>query len=175
MENLEKFEDLLLKQVPRLHRYAQVLTKNTEHVEDLVQDSLERAWRYKKSWQVGTNLRAWLFTIMHNAFVNHIRKLQNAPETVSVDDIEPVSKLPSQESVLNMEQLMSAIDELQDEQREVMLLVCVENMKYDEVASICNIPVGTVTSRLYRAREQLRLKLNNTESNQPGDQLKRVK
>jgi len=172
---IDKFEKLLLEQVPRLHRYAQVLTKNTEQVDDLVQDSLERAWRYKNSWQGGTNLRAWLFTIMHNAYVNQIRKLKNIPETMSLDNIEPVSELPSQESVLRMEDLMSAINELQDEQREVMLLVCVETLKYDEVATICNIPIGTVTSRLYRAREQIRLKLSAPSTSQSGRVIKRVK
>jgi len=172
---MKKFEDLLLEQVPRLHRYAHALTKNSEHVDDLVQESLERAWRYKNSWQVGTNIRAWVFTIMHNAYVNQIRKLQNAPETMSLDNIDAVSKFPSQESELDMEKLMATIDELPDDQREVMLLVCVENMKYDEVAAICDIPIGTVTSRLFRAREQIRLKLRNSEAKDSNGQLKRVK
>lgn len=152
MEN----EDIL-GQIPSLRRYARALTRDVERADDLVQDCLERAWRRLHLWTPGTDLRAWLFTIMHNLYVNQVRRYCAAPSFVSIDHVEQLPGMTATaDSDLQIRDLEAAIAALPDGQREVLLLVSLEAMRYEEVAEILDIPVGTVMSRLHRARERLR-------------------
>lgn len=142
----------LAEQIPRLRRYAQMLVRNRERADDLVQDTLERSWSRQHLWRPGTDLRAWTFTIMHNLYVNQARRRQ--PEA---DIGELALSIPGDsEQALRLRDLSRALTRLSSEAREILLLIAVEELTYAEVATVLNIPMGTVMSRLARAREQLR-------------------
>jgi len=147
--------DLLAAQIPRLRRYARALTRSAQAADDLVQDCLERAWRKAHRWEPGTDLRAWLFTLMHNVHINGLRRRR--PDTEPMDDADyPDLRVQAADTPLHMRDLERAVAELPAEQREVLMLVCLEDMTYEQVAAVLGIPIGTVMSRLHRARERLR-------------------
>lgn len=145
---------LIEEQIPRLRRYARALTGDRDRADDLVQDTLERAWGKFHLWRQGSDIRAWLFTIMHNLFVNQLRQGHSfmALEQEALD----IPVRAAQEDGLEMRDLLSAIARLPEEFREVLLLVGLEQMRYEEVAQVLGIPAGTVMSRLSRGRERLR-------------------
>ena len=152
--------DELMDHVPRLRRYARALIHNQELADDLVQDTLERALARIGHFEAGTDLRAWLFTVMHNVFANQMRKASSRAAHVSVDDdsvAESEFAVPAgQMRSLEMRDLDFALQRLPAEQREVVLLVGLEEMSYADVALTLGIPIGTVMSRLSRGRERLR-------------------
>ena len=142
--------------IPRLRRYARALTGDSVRADDLVQDTLERAWAKLHLWEDGSDLRAWLFAIMHNVFVNGVRvkRLDVAP----LDEKAYAIPAPAfDDGELGLRDLEAALSQLSPEQREVLLLVVLEEMRYEDVASALGVPVGTVMSRLFRARERLRI------------------
>ena len=142
--------------IPRLRRYARALTGDAGAADDLVQDTLERAWNKLHLWRQGSDLRAWLFTIMHNVHVNQVRS-RLAGSTVPLDeDTAEAPVRPTQSDMLEVRDIDTALRRLSVEQREVLLLVALERMSYDEAARALGIPIGTVMSRLARARERLR-------------------
>lgn len=144
----------LVEHLPRLRRYARALTGDVNRADDLVQDTLERAWAKLDLWQPGSDLRAWLFTLMHNLFVNQTR-IRRPQETVMEDALdEPVSG--GQMEALAARDIHAALARLPAEQREVLLLVGLEQFGYAEAAQVLGVPVGTVMSRLSRARERMR-------------------
>jgi RNA polymerase sigma-70 factor, ECF subfamily len=144
-------------EIPRLRRYARALTRDMNAADDLVQDCLARALGRLHLWQEGTDLRAWLFTILHNQYVNHVRRSAREGNAVAVSDTEPsLTTRPAQGKRLELRDLERAIAKLPDEQRSVLLLVGLEGMRYEEVASVLDVPVGTVRSRLSRGRDMLR-------------------
>jgi RNA polymerase sigma factor (sigma-70 family) len=144
----------LVELIPRLRRYARALVGDRATADDLVQDTLERAWSKLHLYRRGTDLRAWLFTVMHNVHVNRVRA---ARATDPLDDEAPeLAQRASQGDALLVRDLDRAIARLPAEQRAVLLLVTLEEMSYDEVARTLGIPIGTVMSRLSRAREKLR-------------------
>jgi RNA polymerase sigma-70 factor, ECF subfamily len=149
---------LLETQIPRLRRYARALTRgDVERADDLVQNCLIRAVAKEHLWQPGTDLRAWLFTILHNQFVNAVRCSAREGIKVEIDEVTPIlPALPNAMPALELRDLEIALRKLPDEQRQVILLVGLEGMTYEEVASILQIPVGTVRSRISRGRDQLR-------------------
>jgi RNA polymerase sigma-70 factor (ECF subfamily) len=121
-----------------------------------VQDTLERAWNKLHLWRQGSDLRAWLFTIMHNVHVNQVRS-RIAGATVPLDEeMAEAPVRPTQSDMLEVRDIDAALSRLPVEQREVLLLVALERMSYDEAARTLGIPIGTVMSRLARARERLR-------------------
>lgn len=166
----------LLAAIPRLRRYARVLTGETARADDLVQDTLARAWEKRSLWQSGTDLRAWLFTIMHNVFVNQRALARRDARTVSLDDDEggglgwemPVAA--TQFTRMELLETMQSVGKLPSEQREVLMLAAVEELRYEEIATVMGIPVGTVMSRLSRARDKLR-----RMTGEPSVQLKVVR
>ncbi len=140
--------------IPRLRRYARALVGERAAADDLVQDTLERALNKLHLWKRGTDLRAWLFTVMHNVHVNQVRSRREYA-TLDGDALElPVR--PTQDVGLETRDLERMLARLPVEQREVLLLVVLEDMSYDEAAAALGIPIGTVMSRLSRAREKLR-------------------
>jgi RNA polymerase sigma-70 factor (ECF subfamily) len=154
---MEDFGHLIEQETPRLRRYARALTRDTIAADDLVQDCLARALAKSHLWQPGTDLRAWLFTILHNQYVNQVRRAVREGVSVMVDDVEPMlTTSPSQSKKLELRDLERALGMLPEEQRSVILLVGLEGMRYEEVAAILEVPVGTVRSRLSRGREMLR-------------------
>ena len=152
----------LVAAIPRLRRYARVLTGEASRADDLVQDTLARAWEKRALWQAGTDLRAWLFTVMHNLFVNQRALARRDAQNVSLDgagappEIWQISVRPSQQAHVELQEVLLQLGRLPAEQREVLILAAVEEMKYEEIAEVLDIPVGTVMSRLSRAREKLR-------------------
>ena len=146
----------ILAEIPRLRRYARALLGDRAAADDLVQDTLERAWSRIRQWQAGSDLRAWLFSIMHNLRVDQMRRLTVPTHSIDEDDFE-VPTRPTQTDELELRDLESALRQLPDEQREVLLLVALEDMNYADIAATLGIPVGTVMSRLSRGRERLRL------------------
>ena len=144
-------------ELPRLRRYARALTRDAVTADDLVQDCLTRALGKLHLWQPGTDLRAWLFTILHNQYVNHIRRAVREGSAVGLSESEPLlSRAPQQGKRLELRDLERAIAKLPKEQRAVILLVGLEGMRYEEVAVVLDVPVGTIRSRLSRGREALR-------------------
>lgn len=144
----------LLEAMPRLRRYARALAGERAAADDLVQDTLERAWQRRSQWRSGSDLRPWLFSIMHNLRVDQLRR----PEvpTQKLDDEAVLPTRATQSDGLEMNDLSNALAQLPEEQRAVLLLVALEDMRYEAVASTLGIPVGTVMSRLSRGRERLR-------------------
>jgi RNA polymerase sigma-70 factor (ECF subfamily) len=153
----------LVAALPRLRRYARVLTGEASRADDLVQETLARAWAKRRLWSIGTDLRAWLFTIMHNVYVNQRALSRRAARNVSLDagDEETGAALqlsvhPTQQTRVELSEVLREVARLPVEQREVLVLAAVEEMRYEEIAAALKIPVGTVMSRLSRAREKLR-------------------
>ena len=146
--------------IPRLRRYARALTGDSSAADDLVQDTLERAWRRLALWRTGSDLRAWLFTIMHNIFVNQLR---NNPRKLALElPGSELSLATPQEDRLILRDLNKALANLPHDQREVLLLIGLEQMTYEEAAEVLAVPLGTVMSRLSRGREQLRVMMSGT-------------
>jgi RNA polymerase sigma-70 factor (ECF subfamily) len=147
------------------------MTRDPSDAEDLVQETYLRAFRSLDRFQAGTNLRAWLFKIMTNAFINEYRKRSRQPRNASLDDVEeyylyahlidsgiqPAVTGPEEEVLANItdDAVVRALEELSDDFRQVVLLADVEGFAYREIAEILNIPIGTVMSRLHRARRRL--------------------
>jgi RNA polymerase sigma-70 factor (ECF subfamily) len=144
----------LVELIPRLRRYARALVGDRATADDLVQDTLERAWAKLHLYRRGTDLRAWLFTVMHNVHVNRVRAAR-ATDPLE-EEMPELAQRASQGDALLVRDLDRAISRLPDEQRAVLLLVALEEMSYDTVARTLEIPIGTVMSRLSRAREKLR-------------------
>ena len=148
---------LVEQEIPRLRRYARALTRASDRADDLVQDTLLRALTKLHLWQPGTDIRAWLFTIMHHQYVNTVRR--EAREAASVDIERIASTIVATTDPTSRRQLVEldqALAQLSAEHREVLLLVGLEGMNYESVAQILGAPVGTVRSRLSRGRERLR-------------------
>jgi RNA polymerase sigma-70 factor (ECF subfamily) len=147
---------LIEEQIPRLRRYARALTGDRSSADDLVQDTLERALSRFHLWRHGSDLRAWLFTIMHNIFINQARtRLRHRHE--SLESAATLDTMQASEpDWLQLRDLDAALAQLPHEQRTVLLLVGLEQFTYEEAARVLEIPIGTVMSRLSRGRERLR-------------------
>ena len=144
-------------EIPRLRRYARALTRDVVAADDLVQDCLVRGLAKLHLWKEGTDLRAWLFTILHNQYVNQVRRAVREGAAVAISETEPsLTRGPDQGRRLDLRDLDRALARLPDEQRTVILLVGLEGLRYEAVAEIIGVPVGTVRSRLSRGREALR-------------------
>ncbi len=144
----------LVDHIPSLRRYARALTGDAWAADDLVQDTLERACGKWRLWIAGTDLRAWLFTLMHNVFASQMRR---AAPRVMVDIDEVVHELRGTDSPRDQGiDLQRCLMLLPEDQRAVLLLVALEDLSYAQVAKVLQVPVGTVMSRLSRARARLR-------------------
>ncbi len=159
----------IVDQIPALRRYARSLTGDAWAADDLVQDTLERACSKWRLWAAGSDLRAWLFTVMHNLFVNELRSAgaRAAGRAVDVDDVAHELQAPEMglEKAIDVQRCLLR---LPPDQRAVLLLVCLEGMSYAQVAKIVAVPVGTVMSRLARGRSRLQELLD--APSQPADQ-----
>ena len=155
---MANISSLFEAEIPRLRRYARALTRDAVRADDLVQSCLARAIAKQHLWQEGTDLRAWLFTLLHNQHVNDVRRAAREGTNVPVDEVAAMLPVRSNAiDTLQLRDLHRAMGELPDEQRQVILLVGLEGMRYEQVAQILNIPIGTVRSRLSRGREMLRV------------------
>jgi len=145
--------ELIVPYIPNLRRYARALVGDRDGADDLVQDTLERAVRKFHLWRPG-DLRAWLFSIMHNVFVNQLKARKIGP-SVEIDEETIAAHVPTVTSTDVMD-LERGLAKLAPEQREVVLLVALEDMTYADVSRALGIPIGTVMSRLSRGRERLK-------------------
>lgn len=151
------FSHLIIEQIPGLRRYARALSGGQkENADDLVQDTLERAYRKWHLFRLGSDLRPWLFSIMHNVFINNWR-IQVSQASPAITDTREGSAPASQLNHVQVNETLAAVGQLAPELREVLVLVTVETFSYAETAKILDIPIGTVMSRLSRARTQLRI------------------
>jgi RNA polymerase sigma-70 factor (ECF subfamily) len=164
-----EFSSALVALLPRLRRYARVLIRDGAFADDLVQDTLERAWARHGQWRPGTDLRAWLFAIMHNRRIDLARgdRFVVAP----FDDEAPpeLPRVAPPASPIEGLDLQRAFARLSVEHREVLMLVGVEQLSYEEAAHSLGVPIGTVMSRLSRARARLREELDPRDARGSGD------
>jgi len=148
-------EALIVACIPSLRRYARGLTGDRERADDLVQDTLERAWSRFSRWQRRGELRAWMFGIMHNQFIDSVRAQRRQPDIQADAELPEVAVRPGQADGLEVRDLDRCLLQLPPDLRAVILLVGVEEFSYREAALALDVPVGTVMSRLSRARERL--------------------
>jgi RNA polymerase sigma-70 factor (ECF subfamily) len=162
---MNEFGRLLEKEIPRLRRYARALTRDVSRADDLVQDTLVRAIAKQHCWQCGTNLRAWLFTIMHNQNVNGVRGRAREGITVEVADTWPALAAATDDptAALSLRDLDHALAEIPEERRRVILLIGLEGTSYEEAATILDVPIGTIRSRLSRGRQSLRILMDRRD------------
>jgi RNA polymerase sigma-70 factor (ECF subfamily) len=161
---MNEFGRLLEKEIPRLRRYAFALTRNMSRADDLVQDTLVRAIAKQRCWQWGTNLRAWLFTIMHNQNVNGVRRSALEGMAVEFDDKWPFPTAATDPAAgLSLRDLDRALARIPEERRQVILLIGLEGISYEEAAIILDVPIGTIRSRLSRGREALRMVMDRRD------------
>ena len=154
---------LIGAEIPRLRRYAMALLRDRDSADDLVQDTLLRALERSRLWEAGTNLRAWLFTIMHNNYVNNVRRSVRQGHRVNPDHVG-LAVAPTQVWPLVLRDLDLALARLSDEQRSTLWLVGVDGMTYEEAAQTSSVPIGTIRSRLCRARERMRELLDGDDA-----------
>ncbi|MBC7734372.1 MAG: RNA polymerase sigma factor [Bacteriovorax sp.] len=159
--------------IPSLRRYARGLVSDRDRADDLVQDTLERAWSRFSMWQKRGEVRAWMFGIMHNHFIDRLRAQRSRPEDSAGDDLPELPQRALQTDALEVRDLDRLLQRLPPEHREVLLLVGVEEMSYQEVATAIGVPIGTVMSRLSRARARLREEMQGRAA--PASRLQRVK
>jgi len=145
-------------EIPCLRRYALKLTRDGAAAEDLLQECLTRGLSKQHLWREGTNLRAWLCTILHNQFVNEIRRSTRENVVVALSELdEPLTRPPTQDKVLELRDVRRAMTKLTEGQRKAVLLIGLDGWTYERVAEATGVPVGTVRSRLSRGREKLRM------------------
>jgi RNA polymerase sigma-70 factor, ECF subfamily len=149
------FRSSLIAEMPRLRAFSVSLCGSFHLADDLVQDVLLKAWSNADSFTEGTNMRAWLFTIARNAFYSHHRK--RGREVQDVDGIYSgsLAVAPTQDGIVDLADFRSALAQLPDEQREALILVGASGLSYEETADICRVAVGTIKSRVNRARARL--------------------
>ena len=153
----QHLQEQILRLLPRLQRYARVLTRDVSAADDLVQDCVARALGKIHLWESGTDLRAWLFTILHHQHVSRTRRDARQRASLEWRESHVSSALsPAQTARLELRDLERALAKLPEEQRSAILLVGLEGMGYAEAASVANTPVGTARSRVARGREALR-------------------
>ncbi len=147
--------DELVDHLPALRAFALSLTRNGAVADDMVQDTVVKAWTNIEKFQQGTNMRAWLFTILRNNYYSSCRKLKR--EVEDIDDIHTnnVAEKPAHDGRLQMNDFLKAFAQLPDKQRETLVLVGASSFSYEEAAEICGVAVGTIKSRANRGRERL--------------------
>lgn len=147
--------DDLLDHLPALRAFAISLARNTARADDLVQDTVEKAWRHIGRFEAGSNMRAWLFTILRNTFYSERRKARRETPDTDGEATRGLAEKPAHDGHLALTDFKSAFAQLSDEQREVLILVGAQGFSYEEAARTCGVAVGTVKSRANRARIRL--------------------
>jgi RNA polymerase sigma-70 factor, ECF subfamily len=148
-------KDALLAMIPNLRAFAFSLSGNHDRADDLVQETLLKAWSHMETFQEGTNLRAWLFTILRNSYFSEMRKRRREVEDSDGKKAEGLSVTPAQQGHVDMEDMRKALGLLPPDQREALVLVGAAGMSYEEAAEIAHCAVGTIKSRVNRARIKL--------------------
>ena len=155
------FRQQLLASIPKLRAFALSLASHADYADDLVQETLMKAWNHQDSFQEGTNIKAWLFTILRNEYFSQLRKRKREVEDADGDYAAGMLTPGGQDAQLDMADLRLALQQLPADQREAVVLVGASGFSYQEVAEICRVPVGTVKSRVNRARNKLAVLLGH--------------
>jgi len=171
-----EFEEAALEHLDVLYGAAMRLTRNASEAQDLVQDALVRAYRFQHHFEAGTNLKAWLLRILTNTFINHYRRHARERRVLEADDSAPIgdgvmsraamrglmdSTAVAQEGLLR-EEILGALDKLPEDYRMMIVLADIEELAYKEIAETLSVPIGTVMSRLHRARKMMQKQLIDT-------------
>jgi RNA polymerase sigma-70 factor (ECF subfamily) len=149
------FPNDVIALIPMMRAYAMSLTRSRPEADDLVQDTLVRAWRFRQAYQPGTNLKAWLYKILRNIFYSN-----RARRPIVVQDVDgrlaaQLACTPDQEWQVQFGELLRSLDQLTPDTRDALLLIVVAGLSYEEAAEVCSCAVGTVKSRVSRARCRL--------------------
>ncbi len=155
MAKAPEFRHQLLGAIPGLRAFGIALVGSSERADDLVQETLTKAWAHQSDFELGTNLKAWLFTILRNEFYSQMRRKRREVEDVDAKYSSQLAVLPEQHGHLDMVDMRAALNQLPNDQREALLLVATSGFSYEETAEICNVAVGTIKSRVNRARLRL--------------------
>ncbi len=164
----DTLRDQMLATVPSLRAFAVSLTNSRDRADDLVQDTLMRAWANIDKFERGSNLQAWLFTILRNLFHSDFRKRKREVEDPDGSYAARLKTHPDQQAHLDYEDFRTALTKLHPDQREALLLVGAQGMSYEEAAEVCNVPLGTVKSRVNRARSRLAIMLDLNDEAEIG-------
>ena len=154
-EERDEFKRLVLAALPGLRAFAVSLSGQQDKADDLVQDTIMKAWGKRDSFEMGTNIKAWLFTILRNEFYSQMRKRGREIQDSDGFYTERLAVHPSQYGSLDLQDFRKALNELPDDQREAIILIGASGFSYEEAAEICECAVGTIKSRVSRARVRL--------------------
>lgn len=169
----QDFNEEILPHLDAIYNFALKLTANSDDAEDLVQDTIVKAYRFFSSYEKGTNAKGWLFRILKNSYINNYRKASRQPHKVDYDEIEPFYETirSEQSDTTDMESRMygemmdddvtSALNRLPEDFRTVVLLCDIEGFSYEEIANMVDVPIGTIRSRLHRGRNLLKAELTD--------------
>ena len=159
--------DEIVTHFPALRAFALSLTRNSATADDMMQDTVLKAWSNMDKFQAGTNMRAWLFTILRNTFYSSRRKLNR--EVPDIDNVfsDNLAVKPDHDGRLQMMEFKEALGELPDEQREALILVGASGFSYEDAAEMCGVATGTIKSRVNRARAKLTALLHLDENETP--------
>lgn len=160
----DEFRERLIAAIPGLRAFGMSLTARADYADDLVQETLMKAWRHYESFEAGTNIKAWLYTILRNEFYSQMRKRRREVEDADGAYAGKVAMPGEQDGHLDMADLRIALSRLPDDQREAIVLVGASGFSYQEVAEICGVAIGTIKSRVSRAREKLASLLDSGKS-----------
>ncbi len=150
-----EFRSQIIAAIPGLRAFGMSLTARSDRADDLVQETLMKAWKHHESYQPGTNMKAWLYTILRNEFYTQLRKRKREVEDADGVYSSRVMVAAEQNGHLDMADLRIALDKLPEDQREALILVGASGFSYEEAAEICSVAIGTVKSRVNRARARL--------------------
>jgi RNA polymerase sigma-70 factor, ECF subfamily len=171
-----QFRDDLIAAIPGLRAFGFSLTSRSDRADDLVQETLMKAWKHHESFQEGTNIKAWLYTILRNEFYSQLRKRRREVEDADGQYSNHVAVQAEQHGHLDMADLKAALQQLPEDQREAIILVGASGFSYEEAATICMVAVGTIKSRVNRARKKLGeiLEINDASDYYPDRNLQGV-
>lgn len=164
MTRSNQFRDDMIAAIPGLRAFGISLTSRTDRADDLVQETLMKAWKHHESFEAGTNIKAWLYTILRNEFYSQLRKRRREVEDADGHYSSRVAVHAEQHGHLDLADFKVALQQLPDDQREAIILVGASGFSYEEAATICKVAVGTIKSRVNRARKKLGdlLQIENT-------------
>jgi RNA polymerase sigma-70 factor (ECF subfamily) len=151
----DQFQDMLLTHMPRLQAYAVMLTRDRAAAEDLLQETALKAWRAQSQFAIGTNFTAWIYKILRNEYISSLRRNKRKPARLDEVPEEFLSRAGAQENDILSREVVHAMGKLQPEQREVLILICASGLSYEEAAESLGCSIGTIKSRLWRARARM--------------------
>ncbi len=164
----DPFQELLLTHLPRLQAYAVMLTRDRAAAEDLLQETALKAWRAQSQFAMGTNFTAWIYKILRNEYISSLRRNKRKPARIEEVPEEFLSRSGAQETDILSREVVTAMNQLQPEQREVLVLICAGGLSYEEAAASLGCSIGTIKSRLWRARARMSALVMGEDTPQEG-------